>query len=165
MREIWDRTGISASLPIEFNKDNIGTNLLNILIADNEVGAALKKIPEVEAFGNSNLADMAGAFIKFYIDDIAKLLAVADIDNFFFLKIGKQHRKDSFSFQDMSFRRKVCVHCTLLRECCVCKIGLERKSDCAVFLKWLTQMSFYLYNKHKRNVPGRKKDEMSVLWS
>lgn len=165
MREIWDRTGISALLPIEFNKDNIRTNLLNILIADNEIGAALQQIPEVEAFGNSNLADMAGTFVKFHIDDIAKLLAVADIDNFFFLKIGKQHRKDSFSFQDMSFRSKVCVRCTLLRESCICKAGLERKSDCAVFLKWLTQMSFYLYNKHKRNVSGRKKDEMSVLWS
>lgn len=165
MREIWDRTGIGTLLPIEFNEDNIRTNLFNILIADNEVGAALQQIPEVEAFGDGNLADMAGAFIKFHIDDIAELLAVADIDNFFFLKIGKQHRKDSFSFQNMYFGNKVCIYRMLLRESCVCKTGLERKSDCAVFLKWLTQMSSYLYNKHKRNVPGRKKDEMSVLWS
>jgi len=49
---------------------------------------SLKEAAEVKPLGDGDFVNLAGAFIKFDVHHIADLLAVSDVDDFFFLESG-----------------------------------------------------------------------------
>ncbi len=76
------RSGIAAQI----DQNDIGTDLFDVPVADNDIGVAFKKTAEMKAFRYDNFLDLSGAFVKFHIYHIADFLTVSDIDDFFFLE-------------------------------------------------------------------------------
>lgn len=80
---------MALSATAQVNEDNIGADLFDVFVADNDIGAAFKQAAEMEALGYDDFMDLSGTFIEFHIYHISDLLTVSDIDDFFFLKTGK----------------------------------------------------------------------------
>lgn len=76
----------------EVYKNNIRADLADILKTDHAFRRLLKKTGKTGSFADRDLADAAAVFIKFHINNMAKLAAVLYINDLFFTKLTEHHR-------------------------------------------------------------------------
>lgn len=89
-----DRAGCSNEYfsDTEVYKNNIRTNLADILKTDYALRRLLKKAGKTGSLTDRDLADAAAVFIEFHINNMAKLPAVLYINDLFFTKLTEHHR-------------------------------------------------------------------------
>ena len=77
--------------PAYIHYNNIRANLFDVFITNHTIRFAAKQAAQLIASAYDKLKNLTGTFIELEIRYSAKLLAVLQINDFFFLKIRKQH--------------------------------------------------------------------------
>lgn len=81
----------------DIHKDNVRPDLFDIIVADNDITCRTEQVADLEPLGDKEFVDLAGTVIEFDVRYVADLFTGLDIDDFLFLKLGKQH-KDTLLF-------------------------------------------------------------------